>query len=85
MKYLKSDRTRTEDRSGHVSINRKPDEEVDETWVQNYVDAIDFFESIGGSETVRRTRGRIFATSVSPDGLTTREVIFTPIKEGPSL
>lgn len=85
MKYMMSDRHEVTEADGSTSINRHTDKEVDEEYVRNYVEAVDFFEGLGGTETVRRTQGRVYVTSVSPGGKVTRRTVFTPIKDGPSL
>ena len=84
MRYLKHDKT-TVTSTVATSITRKPDREVTEEYVRNYVEAVDFFESLEGTETVHKRQGRISVTSISPDRSTVREVVFVPIVEGPSL
>lgn len=85
MNYLMTDRYSRSQPDGSFSVERKPDREVNDVFVQNFVEAVDFFESLGGSEMVSRRQGRIYVTSISPDRKTTRETVFTPIKDGPRL
>ena len=60
---------------------RLADTEVNEEYVKNFTSpaAREFFENLGGSETLRRTKDGIHVRSVSPDKSRIRSVLFTPI------
>lgn len=62
---------------------RLPEEEVSEEFVENFTSKATrtFFENLGGQETLRVRHGRYLCKSISPDGETVREVLFTPIIE----
>ena len=62
------------------TVTREADKPVDAEYVRRYIEARGFFELLSGTEVHRRTSGGgIHVTATSPDGVTIRETVFTPI------
>lgn len=55
---------------------------VDNEHAKRFIDAVPFFESLGGNEVVSRSLdGVITVESTSPDRETVRTTVFTPLEE----
>jgi hypothetical protein len=79
-RYTKSQR-RTITTDDGQEVERKPDEEVDASYVERYLSAKGFFEGLGGTEEhYKRSGGVISVKATAPDGTEMVETIFTPVR-----